>query len=336
MSAFADPVVCDAHNDLLIEVVARQALEDPFGDLWLGQLQRGGVRLQVCPMYAGHASSPAQALEEVMRQAAAFHRAARQHPADVLVVRTRADLAELAGGARTGLLLALEGAECVADDLDLLEVLWTLGVRLLGPFWAASNSFGDGNAGSTHGGLTPLGRELGARAAERGFVLDLAHCSDASFAGLLEVVGDAPVVVSHTGCRALHDDPRNLSDDQLRTLADRGGVAGIFALPAFIDPAAASLDALTAHIEHAIDVAGVGHVGLGGDFIQQLVHAGLVDVPAHMVPPGLALDQPIEGVAGPADYPTLLRALRDRGMPEATVRSVAGGAFLDFLSTRLP
>lgn len=320
-------MVCDAHNDLLLELAARPELDDPFGELWLDQLRRGGVRLQVCPMYG-------DALADVMRQAAAFHRAARQHPDEVIVVRGREDVEALDG--RIGLLLALEGAECVAADLDLLEVLWALGVRMLGPFWAESNSFGDGNAGTAHGGLTRLGRELGARAAERGFVVDLAHSSDASFAGLLEATGDAPVVVSHTGCRALHDDPRNVSDDQLRELARRGGVVGIFALPAFIDPVRASLAALVRHIEHAVEIAGPGHVGLGGDFIQQLVQAGLVDVPPHLVPAGASVDQVIEGVAGPADYPTLVAALRDRGMAEATVHSIAGGAFLELFATRLP
>jgi membrane dipeptidase len=328
--------VCDAHNDLLYELAARRELHDPFEELWLDQLRRGGVRLQICPMFSLPGSTPAAALEQVMRQTAAFHRAARQHPDDVVVVRTGEQVRALEHDTRVGLLLALEGADAIAGDLDLLEVLWEVGVRMLGPFWSESNAFGDGNAGDVHGGLTPLGRDLAARAAARGFVIDLAHCADATYDDLLQATGDAPVVISHTGCRAVHDDGRNVTDAQLRALAERGGVVGIFTLPAFIDPVDASLDALAAHVEHAVAAAGAGHVGLGGDFIAQLVRAGLVDVPPHLVPQGASVDRTIDGVVGPADWPTLLRALRTRGMPETTVQSVAGGAFLNFLATRLP
>lgn len=332
-----DLPVCDAHTDLLMELAARSELDDPFGELWLAQLQRGNVRLQMCPIYAGQCESPAHALQQVVRQAAAFHRAVRQHPDDVMVITTAADLAQAEASGRIGLLLALEGAECVADDLDVLDLLWGLGLRMIGPFWALSNSFGDGNAGSTHGGLTALGHELVARASAQGFILDLAHCSDASFADVLSATsGEAPVVVTHTGCRALQDNARNMTDAQLREIATRGGVVGIFALPPFIDPIAPTRAALAAHIEHALGVTGRGHVGLGGDFVQQLARAGLMQIPAHMVPRGLTVETPIEGLAGPGNYGALLRTLQDRGLEQADLMSVAFGAFHDFISAHLP
>lgn len=332
----ADAPIYDAHLDLLYELWQRSDLADPFGDLWLAQLRDGGVRLQVCPLYADPGTKPKDALEVLMRQAAAFHRAAREHPDEVVVVRTREDLAGLELDGRLGLLLSLEGAEGLAEELDLVDVLWELGVRMVGPFWAESNAFGDGNAGATHGGLTALGRELVARVAARGFIVDLAHCSDASFADMLRASAGAPVMVSHTGCRALYDSPRNSPDEHLTAIADRGGVVGIFALPPFMDPAGASLDALVDQLEHAVTVAGEGHVGLGGDFVQQLIRAGLVEVPAFARPAGMPFHEAIEGVGGPADYPVLLRALRDRGLADSTVASLAGGALRDFLSRSLP
>lgn len=344
MMSASNLVVVDAHNDLLLELAARADLEDPFGDLWLDQLRAGGVRLQICPIWADPTRGPQEALVAAMRQAAAFHGAARARPEEVAVVRTREDLEALESDGRIGLLLALEGAECLTDDLRLLDVLWELGVRMVGPFWAGSNAFGDGSGGDEHGGLTVLGRELVARLADRGFIVDLAHATDASFADILEAAVDALVMISHVGCRALYDYPafsRNASDEQLVQIAERGGVIGVFALPVFLDPVHGSLAALVDHVEHAVNVAGMGRVGLGGDFAQQLVDAGLFDVPAiddgSTAPAGGAPPlMAVEGVAGPAGYPTLLRALRDRGVDADTVASVAGGAMWDFFSRSLP
>ncbi len=342
----SDVTVCDLHTDLLVELTARRELADPFGELWLQQLRDGGVRLQVCPIWVDPCDGPQATIDRVMRQAAAFHRAARAHADEVVVVRTREDVQDLMSRGQRGILLAMEGADCVAEDLDLLEVLWELGVRMVGPFWAGSNAFGDGTTGSSHGGLTPLGRELVARAAARGFIIDFAHATDASFAGMLEVVGDAPVIVSHAGCRAVHDIPgvwRNVSDEQLAQIRDRDGIVGILALPPFIDPQNASLDVLVDHIAHALGVAGEGCVGLGGDFMEQIMRAGLFEAPPSTddpesagPPPDMGSRVSIEGGAGPADYPTLLQRMRGRGMAERTVASVAGGAVLDFLSRSLP
>jgi membrane dipeptidase len=327
--------VCDAHTDLLLELAARPDLEDPFGELWLSQLKDGGVRIQVCPLYAGNESSPDAALREIMNQLAAFHRALRLHPAEVFHVKTVADLDEVEGGERIGLVLALEGAECVAQNLDLLDLLWVAGVRMVGPFWALSNSFGDGNAGELHGGLTPLGHQLIQRIVERGFMLDLAHCSDATFADIVAAT-DVPVLVSHVGCRALFDNPRNVTDEQMRTVADRGGVVGIFALAPFMDRVTWSLESYLEHLRRAVDLLGASHVALGGDFVQQIARAGLVHIPAKMVPKGMTLDQPIVGLAGPADYQALLGTLEDAGFDPGAIESISYKSLASFLRQQLP
>lgn len=328
--------VVDAHNDLVLELHYRRRDPDPFGERWLAQLREGGVHVQVCPLYADPHLDADRAFRDVLGQLATVHRVAREHPDDVVLIRSRQDLRRLAGGDRIGLLLAIEGAGPLTEDLDLLDVFWSAGVRMVGPFWALANTFGSGNAAEDTG-LTPAGRTLVERLAGHGFIIDLAHASPRAFDDMLAVSGEAPVVVTHAGCRALVDDPRNLSDEQLRALAARGGVLGVFAISLYIDPGGRSRDAVLDHVEHALAVAGDEQVGLGGDFIAQLAQSRIIDVPPGVLPAGTTLlDHAIDGLAGPADYPELLARLRGRGHAPAVVDSVAHGAFLRVFEAHLP
>ena len=125
-------------------------------------------------------------------------------------------------------------------------------------------------------------------------------------------------------CRAVFATPRNVSDEQMRAIADRGGVLGVMALPLVVDPAAPTLDRLVHHVEHAVDVMGIDHVALGGDFILQLVEAGIVEpAPADaLVSAGITLDKAIEGLAGPEDYGDLVTVLCDRGFDAGALEAI--------------
>lgn len=332
------PFLVDAHNDLLLEVVGRGG-ENPFGRYWLPQLERGGVRLQVCPTYVDLGELPEGALRTALREVVACHRAARENAGRVLLVRSRADLDEVERGDRIGLMLALEGAEPLGSSPELADAFFELGVRMASLTWNRRNAFADGLAEPSPGGLSALGRELVDRLVELGVILDLVHASEPTFWELLERSGEAPVVVSHAACRAVLDTPRNLSDDQLRALAGRGGVLGLMALPLVVDPEDRSLDRLVDHLDHAVEVMGIEHVGLGGDFVRQIVRSGAVRVPAGAVtllPPGMELDAALDGLAGPEDYPRLVEALRRRGYEGERLAAVLGGNFLRLFRGALP
>ena len=133
------------------------------------------------------------------------------------------------------MLLSLEGCEPLGTNPELIEVFWELGVRMASLTWNRRNAFADGAGEPGHGGLSTLGRELVARLVELRVVLDLAHASDRTFADVLEAASDATFVVSHAGCRAIVDTPRNISDEQLRAIADRGGVFCVMMLPLVVD-----------------------------------------------------------------------------------------------------
>lgn len=328
--------VADAHGDLLLEVEWRSHRENPFGDLWLDQLRRGGVALQVCALWASPRQQPEGALRIALRQLLAAQRAIRQNP-DLLLVTSAADLDAVESGERIGILLALEGAEPLGNDPELAEVFWRLGVRMAGLTWANRNAFADGNAEPEGGGLSRRGRELVRKLAELGTIVDLAHASPRTFADVLELDPDLHLLVSHSGCRALHDDPRNVSDDQLRQVRDRGGVTGVMAHPLILGAGETSRERLLDHFDHAISVAGSGAVCLAGDFARQITRSGALGLPWEDVTlDGVGLDAAVDDLVGPADYPDLLKALAERGYDAATIRQVASENLLALLRRALP
>jgi membrane dipeptidase len=307
--------IADGHNDLLMELAYRKDEANPFAAHWLPKLRAGGVGLQLCALYPTFDLTPEAALRTTLEQVAAWHRAGRENPDDVMLVRTEADLDEVEAGAGIGLVLSLEGAEPFGLDPGMADIYWELGVRLVGLTWNRRNAFADGAAEAPTGGLSSLGRELVDRLVALGVAIDLAHVSERTFDEVLERITDTPVLVSHAGCRALLDTPRNVTDERLRAVADRGGVLGVMALPLVIDPDEPTIDRLIDHLDHAVSVMGVEGVALGGDFVRQLARSGAVygEVTHGLIPPGGAFDSAIDELEGPEDYPNLVAALERRG-----------------------
>jgi membrane dipeptidase len=322
-------MIVDAHNDLLIELVHRRAEERPFQRHWLPLLERGGVGVQVCPIYAVGEEQP---LREGVRAATAFHRALAEHPDRLVQVTTAADLDD----GRLGLMLSLEGVEVLGSDPDLIDHFWQLGVRMVGLTWNARNAFADGLGVEDDCGLTALGEELVDRLVALGAMLDLTHASPRTFDDVLDrTPASATILVSHAGCRGAHDHPRNLSDDQLRALAERGGVLGIMCLPLTVG--SERLEQVVDHVDYAVELVGIEHVGLGADFIRQVNRAtGGEPIVGGLLPPGMASDSAIEGLEGPEGYPNLVDALRRRGYGGGALDAILSGNFLRLFRRGLP
>ncbi len=333
--------ILDAHNDLLMELAFRRAEDRPFERYWLDQLVAGRVKVQVCPVFTAH--EPAgERLRAALSQIAAFHRAVADRPDAVHWIRSREDLDEVLAGDRIGMVLALEGAEPFEDDPELVDAFWDLGVRMASFTWNASNRFATGGAVQPDEGLTDDGRALARRLQERGYVLDLTHTSPQTFTDLVALSDGVPPVLTHTGCRAVYDTPRNATDEQLRELAAVGGVVGIMLLPLTVDLDAPTLDRVVDHIEHAAAIAGEEHVGIGSDFVDQLVRSGAGGLnPAAAIPaeqrgtsadPGASL----AGLEGPAGFPALVAALRRRGWDGDRLDALLLGNFARVLRQGLP
>jgi len=326
-----EPLIADAHSDLLLELVHRRLEERPFERHWQPQLEQGGVGLQVCAVYVGVEDIPENAPQRGLEQAAAFERSVEESER-VVRVRSRADLDGL--GERLGLVLSLEGCDVLGPDPRAIDVFWELGVRMVGLTWNRRNAFADGCGEPLDRGLSVLGEGLVDRLVELGCAIDLAHASAQTFDDALGRCGDAPVLVSHAMCRALHDVPRNLSDAQLRAVAERDGVVGMMFVPLFVGEPATIEHALD-HLDHAVSVVGVEHVCLGGDFIRQVHRATGAGTPDPLLP-AEELDRALPGLAGPEDYPTLVDALRRRGYEGARLDGILSENLLRVLGRALP
>jgi membrane dipeptidase len=330
-------VIADAHVDILLELAHREhrlGETNVFARTWLPLLEAGGVGLQVCPVFVDLELQPEGSLREALRQVTALQHALRESPDRVIAVRTRADLDAVERGERIGLMLALEGVEPFGYEVGTADLFWELGLRMAGLTWNRRNPFADGAVET--GGLSRLGRELLGRFADLGVVLDLAHASEQLFAECLDSFAGR-LCVTHAGCRAVNETPRNVSDEQLRGLADRDGLFGLMLHPIAIDPVDPTIERVVDHLEHAASVIGPERICLGADWIKRLHE--LMPAPAPpdgLMPPGLSAGATIAGLSGPEEYPALVQALRERGWESEQLEGLLAGNLLRFLRESLP
>ena len=327
-------MIVDAHNDLLLELVIRRGDANPFRDRWLPKLRAGGVALQVCPLYA--ADVPVEkARAKALAQVEQFDRAVAQNGGDVVRIESVSDLDRVGVDDRIGLTLSMEGVEPVTNGFG---EWWDAGVRMVGLTWNHA-TWAAGGIDTPEQGLTPAGRDLVDELVERGVVLDVAHASPRTFDAVLE---RAPhVVCSHACCRTLVDVPRNLSDDQLRALASRGGVLGMMALALVVGYDSPTIERYLDHVEHAVSAMGVEHVGLGADVIDQVTQAELEagETPVDVVREALEHGggrMGLDGFTGPEHYPAVVDALRRRGYDGEQLDAITHGNVLRVLRAALP
>ncbi len=226
---------------------------------------------------------------------------------------TAREIEQAHAAGRVAVLLSMEGAEVLEGELDLLHVYHQLGVRSMGLTWMYRNPVAEGNWEDTGAGLSDFGRQVVREMNDLRMLVDVAHATERTFWDTLET-STAPVICSHTGCRALvrnfggHAPSRYLTDEQLRALAAQGGVTGIFfSANRELDDDTADVTALARFIAHAAEVCGAGHVGLGSDLDGGFPPHGMEDI---------------------RGLPRLTTALLDLGFSEPEVLGILGGNWL--------
>lgn len=312
--------IVDAHADTLW-AAPREGREwtarSRVGHADLERLVEGGVRLQVLalfssPLHRGRGYT-ADALAMLERYYAGVERVRRRYR--VRTVRCRADLEDR--GEDLKVLLSIEGGEALQGSLEVLHAFFRLGVRAMGLVWNHRNELADGIADAdAGGGLTPFGRAVLSEMERLGMAVDVSHLSPAGFWDVVKRA-EKPFYASHANARAVADHPRNLDDDQLRAIAERGGVVGVTFNPAFLTGRNdATVDDVVRHIEHVASVAGIACVGVGSDF------DGISRTP--------------EGLEDASKIGRLAEALRGRGLRPEEVEAVMGGNMLRFFRRVLP
>lgn len=193
---------------------------------------------------------------------------ATAYPQLLSVVRRHDDLALAKRSGTLGLILGFQNTEMLERDLDRLDTFHRLGVLIIQLTYNTRNLIGDGCLEPGDAGLSEFGRAAVARMNALGIAVDLSHCGTRTTATAI-AASTKPPLITHSGCREVYRHPRSKEDRELKAMADKGGVLGIYLMP-FLGGApgprqASTGEAVIRHIEHALSVCGQDHVGIGSD-----------------------------------------------------------------------
>ncbi|MEQ9568986.1 MAG: dipeptidase, partial [Longimicrobiales bacterium] len=318
----------DGHNDLPWEI--RNSADRDVGayDLRgvvpghtdLARLRAGGVGGQFWSIYVPCDAVAEGAAKVQLEQIDIAQQIFRTYPDAFGEAFSASDVEREFGAGRIASLMGMEGGHVIENSLGALRAYYHAGARYMTLTHGCNTDWADSATDDpVHGGLTAFGREVVREMNRLGMLVDLSHTSPATMHDVLDIA-EAPVIYSHSSARALTDHPRNVPDDVLRRLPDNGGVVMVTFVPGFVSEALrtyegppagaprAHLTDVADHIEHIRDVAGIEHVGLGGDF------DGISTV--------------VQGLEDVSTYPALLEELERRGWTESELRALVGGNVL--------
>lgn len=290
----------------------------------------------------GHVFGPNEPFEQTVREIAHWDAVVRRHPADLLKVLTAEDILRANREGRIGIIYGFQNTTMLGSDASRADVFANLGVRIVQLTYNPANAVGDGSMAPENRGLTPFGREVVERLNANRVMVDLSHSGEKT---CLEAAraSKQPISINHTGCRALTDLPRNKTDAELRLVAERGGFVGIYFMP-FLNPTSkATADDVVAHIEHAVNVCGEDHVGIGTDggitTIDDLgaykakIAKEIADRRAAGI--GAKGENPdtlpfVIDLRGPSQFHDLADRLRRRGYSDARIEKILGLNFVAY------
>ena len=321
-------LVVDAHSDILNDIHPRRILGQKavLENHWLPKMKAGRIDLRVAAIYTESLLLPELALRRGLDLVASLYDDLVESPGAVLC-RTYGDMVRAKEAGKVGLILGMEGAEPLGADLRLLRVFYELGLRVMGPTHALRTFLADGAHFSARrtgqlGGLTDVGVRFLEEAEKLGILVDVSHLNDPSFWDVAQFAR-VPFIASHSNCRALCDHLRNLTDDQIRAVADKGGVIGVNACSVFVDPP--DLGRLVDHIEHIVKVGGIERAGLGPDFADYLLPY-MTDAEKATLPiDGI---QPVRGLPGDEAIPAIADELARRGHTPREIDLIMGDNFI--------
>lgn len=258
--------IVDLHCDTISEITAsNEALLSNGRHFDLLRAKEAGISLQVFALFSSSREADSS-LREILIQIDKFYQELEQNSSHVFQILGSNELQRVAQTDKIACLLHLEGAEAVGNDLAVFRQLCRMGLRSIGLTWNYSNQLAGGIAeGGNAGGLTCQGKRILKEMEQNGILLDLSHISEEAFFEALECY-NKPTMVTHANARAVCNHPRNLSDKQLKLLAENGGIIGLNQVTHFIKEGKATLEDFLNHAVYISDLIGVKHLALGSDF----------------------------------------------------------------------
>jgi len=224
-------LVIDSHDDttqrMLFDKTFDITVRHKDGNIDLPRMREGGLDALFFSIWVPSDITGPPAVKRALDLIDSVHKAAKAHPADLMLATTAADIRRAAAGHKIAALMGMEGGHMINDDLGQLRKYAALGVRYLTLTHFKNNNWADSSTDKpAHNGLTPFGKDVVRELNRLGMMVDISHVADKTFYDALAVT-DAPVIASHSSCRAIANHPRNMTDEMLRALAKNGGVVMI-------------------------------------------------------------------------------------------------------------
>src|SRR5690606_14890685 len=315
----------DGHNDLPWAIREYRAAPHDVraydlrtrtpGHTDLERLRAGRVGAQFWSVYIPSESVHEGAARMQLEQIDIARQVIARYPDHLELALSASDIERIFGSGKIASLIGIEGGHAIENSLGALRAFYDLGVRYMTLTHSLTTDWADAATDTPrHGGLTPFGKEVVREMNRLGMLVDLSHVAPATMHAALDV-SEAPVIFSHSSARAVTDHVRNVPDDVLRRMPENGGIVMVTFVPAFVSEAVrthtgdgpaprATIADVVAHIEHIRNVAGIDHVGIGGDF------DGISSTP--------------DGLEDVSTYPALFAELVRRGWSDDDLRKLAG------------
>jgi membrane dipeptidase len=316
----------------------------PVGHVDIPRLKEGGVNAPFFALWVPTYYKGAEAIRRTLDLRDAMQRLFDTHPELIAPALNAADVERITKNGRIAAILTVEGGHQIDDDLAVLRMYHRLGIRSMTLTHFRNTEWADSSTDkAAHNGLTAFGKEVVREMNRLGMIVDVSHVSDKTFFDTL-AVSTKPVILSHSSCRALSDVVRNVTDEMLQALAKNNGVIGINFGEGFLSPkdaeslkadiegattepsltgkaldeyaaeqfkremkaraVFATLDDAVQHVDHAVKVAGIDHVGIGSDFD--------------------GISGPPKGLEDVSKMPALKAALKKKGYSDEDLKKIFG------------
>jgi membrane dipeptidase len=312
-------IVLDTHIDVTpkLQTSWRFTEEHKEGHIDLPRMKKGGLNALFFSIYMSGTVTGPKAVNDAIERIAAVHRLAEEVPDQVALCVSAEEVRKAHKQGKVAALMGMEGGHMINNSLAVLRMYAELGVRYLTLTHSVNTDWADSSGDQPkHNGLTDFGKDVVRELNRLGVMVDISHVSDKTFMDAIEV-SKAPMIASHSSCRAISGHARNMTDAMIKALTAKGGVIQINYLDQFIDndlfqysqksqtlmrelqqkypgrenaatrreevakqfgPAPkASWERIIDHIDHAVKLVGVDHVGLGSDFDGGSMPAGMDD-----------------------------------------------------------
>ena len=348
-------IVVDTHDDTtqrLLDPNFNLGVRHDDGNIDIPRMREGGLDAIFFSIWIPGTITGPTAVEKALDQIAAVRETVRRHPNDMMLALSAADVRRAFAEHKISALMGVEGGHMINDDLSVLKTFAALGVRYMTLTHFVNTDWADSSTDKpVHNGLTDFGKQVVLEMNRDGIMVDISHTADKTFWDALET-SKAPLIASHSSCRALCNVPRDMTDDMIKALGEKGGVIQInyhvgFLSQEYADATNAKPDVMQKmkdeiaakcakddencqlitenqivhrlmqdgtlpkvswtkivdHIDHAVKIAGVDHVGLGSDYDGSDMPLGMKDV-THL--------------------PQITQALLDRGYSDSDIKKILG------------